>query len=117
MKGIVIVSRFWTNVFSAGRATGVTIFPFIFLRSRGLKADRILLQHERIHLQQALELAVLPFYVWYLVEFLVWFVQHGNFQQAYRSISFEKEAYDHEREMRYLQIRKCWAFFSYYKRS
>ena len=117
MKGVVIVSRFWTNLFSAGRADAVTIFPFIFVVSRSLKANKILMQHERIHLRQALELAVLPFYIWYLIEFLIRYYQYGNFQKAYRSISFELEAYGHEREMRYLKIRRCWAFFSYYRKS
>ena len=33
-----------------------------------------------------------------------------NHQQAYRSISFEKEAYQNENDMNYLKIRKRWAY-------
>lgn len=84
MKGKVIVSRFWTSFFSAGKASAVTIFPFIFLRNRQDKYDNTLINHERIHLAQAMELLVLPFYIWYLIEFFVHFVRYGNFQHAYK---------------------------------
>jgi hypothetical protein len=117
VKGFVIVSKFWTNMFSAGRAVAVTVFPFIFVSSQSLISDYVLLQHERIHIRQALELAVLPFYVWYLLEFIVRYCRCGNFQKAYRSISFEQEAYAHETEPHYLERRQCWAFLNYFKTS
>ena len=37
MKGKILVSRFWTKVFSFGKAEAITIFPFIFLKRAGLK--------------------------------------------------------------------------------
>ena len=34
--------------------TGVTVYPFVFLKHKGLKKDDILINHERIHLRQQL---------------------------------------------------------------
>ena len=36
-------------------------------------------------------------------------------QKAYREISFEQEAYDHEYDFNYLKIRKFWGFLKYWK--
>ena len=51
--------------------TGLTIYPFVFLKYRRLKADMTLINHERIHLRQQLELLVIPFYIIYVSEFLL----------------------------------------------
>jgi len=113
MKGKILVSRFWTKVFSFGKAEAITIFPFIILKRAGLKVDKFLLNHERIHLIQALELAVFPFYIWYLTEFLVRYIQHKNFDKAYRNISFEREAYTNQNNQNYLKQRRLWSFWRY----
>ena len=113
MKGKIFVSKFWTKVFSFGKAEAITIFPFIFLRRRNLKADSILLNHERIHLLQALELLILPFYVWYILEFGIRFIQFRDFDRAYRNISFEREAYGNQGNKNYLYERKLWSFWKY----
>ena len=64
---IVIVNRFLLRE----GFNGITLWPFIILRSNSLKNDPILLNHERIHLRQQLELLIVFFYVWYAVEFLL----------------------------------------------
>lgn len=110
MKGKIIVSRFWTRFFSGGKASAVTIFPFIFLLRSQDRSDQVLINHERIHLVQALELLVLPFYLWYLTEFLIRFIQCRNFHQAYMYIGFEREAFAHEHDLDYLNWRSLWAF-------
>lgn len=113
MKGKVIVSKFWTYVFSAGRASAVTIFPFILLRVKDLHTDKYLINHERIHLSQALELLVFPFYTWYFIEFMIRYVQYRDFDKAYRNISFEREAYTNDQDLTYLTKRKLWSFRRY----
>lgn len=113
MKGIVIASRFWTNLFSARKARAITIFPFIFLVKKEDKQDKVLINHERIHLAQALELLVIPFYLLYLTEFLFRFLIAFNFNKAYYSISFEKEAFANEQDLSYLRNRKLWRFWKY----
>jgi len=110
---MIIVSRFWTNLFSCGKANAITIYPFIFLKSTSFKQKEELIRHERIHLRQALELGILFFYLWYLIEFTLRFIQFKDFDKAYRRISFEREAYDKEGELDYLSRRKFWAFWRY----
>ncbi|WP_241791053.1 hypothetical protein [Sphingobacterium rhinopitheci] len=114
MKGIIIISKFWTGLFSFKKANGVTIFPFIFFSEESLVADKVLINHERIHIQQALEMMILPFYSLYLIEFLIRYIHCRSFNKAYRSISFEKEAYLNQYNLHYLSIRKRWAFIKYF---
>lgn len=81
----------------------ITIFPFIILRSDA-KPDAVLINHERIHLRQQLELLVIPFYIWYLIEY---------FAVGYFSNIFELEAYDNEKNLDYLKSRKLFSFTKY----
>ncbi|WP_201288630.1 hypothetical protein [Sphingobacterium composti Ten et al. 2007 non Yoo et al. 2007] len=113
MKGKIFISKFWTKVFSIGKADAITIFPFIFLRTPNQKYDKILLNHERIHIAQALELFVIPFYIWYLLEFLIRFLKYRNFDKAYLNICFEREAYANQNDKYYLYNRKLWSFLRY----
>lgn len=113
MKGRLLVSKFWTRLFSFGKADAITIFPFILLRRKGMKSDEILLNHERIHLSQALELFIFPFYIWYLFEFFVRLIQYCSFDLAYQNISFEREAFANQMDKDYLKKRKLWDFLKY----
>lgn len=95
---------------------GLTLYPFIFLKNEKLKFDAVLLNHERIHLMQQLELLILPFYLCYGLEFVVRFVHYKNWSTAYRNISFEKEAYENEKNLYYLKTR-CWlGFIKYFRK-
>ena len=92
---------------------GLTVFPFIFLKYEHLKSDTILMNHERIHLRQQLEFLILPFFLIYTTEFLIRLIVLRNWKRAYRSISFEKEAYANERNLTYLKSRPFWSFLTY----
>src|SRR5690554_4482723 len=100
--GIVIVSHYWTRVLSAGRAEAITLFPFVFVKQAYSKWNKTLLNHEAIHIKQAIELLVIPFYLWYMVEFLWHLMRCRNMDKAYRRISFEREAYLNEHNLSYL---------------
>jgi hypothetical protein len=93
--------------------TGITIFPFIFLKDEGLKYDKRLINHEAIHLKQQLELLIIPFYLFYSTEFLIRLFRYKNRHKAYRNISFEREAYANEFHLDYLKQRSFWAFLKY----
>ena len=93
--------------------SGLTLFPFVLLKYNKLKTDYVLINHERIHLRQQLELLILPFYVLYLLEFLVRLCQYENWHLAYRNISFEREAYSKEKDLEYLKSRSFWNFINY----
>ena len=90
--------------------SGISIFPFVILRTSEMKKNRILLNHEKIHLRQQLELLVFPFYVIYVLEFLFRLIQYKKWDLAYRNISFEREAYCNEQNLSYLKSRKFWQF-------
>ena len=62
--------------------------------------------HERIHAVQQKELLYLPFFVWYVIEWLILLVIYRDGKKAYRNIRFEKEAYNHQNDLDYLKKRK-----------
>lgn len=76
----------------------------------GVYLSQELINHERIHTAQLLEMGIIGFYVWYLVEWLVRLLQRGN---AYRKISFEREAYENQRDLDYLKERRHYAWRHY----
>lgn len=98
------------------RINGLTLFPFIFINSNNVGYmnqsyyDR-LINHELIHIKQQIELLVLPFYLWYLLEwFFNLFIFNFNAEYAYRYISFEIEAYKNDNDLNYLNKRKMFGF-------
>ena len=92
---------------------GLTVFPFVFLKHRIDKENEVFVNHERIHLHQQLELLIIPFFIWYFLEFLLRLIQYGNIDLAYRNISFEREAYANEKDLDYLNQRTFWRFLKY----
>lgn len=93
---------------------GITIFPFILIKNKQLKFDEVLINHEKIHLRQQLEMLVIPFFLIYLIEFGARLLQFRNWNLAYRNISFEREAYANEKDPEYLSSRPFWKVFSYF---
>lgn len=83
----------------------LAFWPFIFVASNTI-IDDVLINHERIHLRQQIEMLIIPFYVWYLIEF---------YRRGYWNISFEKEAYSNEKNLTYLKKRRIFAFLKYLK--
>ncbi len=93
---------------------GIALFPFIILNSKlSLERQETLINHEKIHLRQQLELLVLPFYILYLANYLINLFIYKNHQKAYRNIIFEKEAFENEKRNDYLKSRKIWAFINF----
>lgn len=92
---------------------GLSLWPFIFLKNGSLKQDNVLINHEKIHLRQQKELLILPFYILYLIEWLLRTVWYLDSYRAYQNISFEREAYLHENELEYLSKRKSFSFIKY----
>lgn len=96
------------------KINGITLFPFIFLRKPEDKTNAVLINHEKIHLRQQLELLVIFFYLWYVIEYYYWYFKLRDSYLAYKFISFEREAYAQEGDLRYLQKRKLWNFRYYF---
>lgn len=97
----------------SGRFKGISLWPFVIVETKALKADKAFINHEKIHLRQQLELLVLFFYIWYFLEFLIRYFKYGNSLRAYRNISLEREAYRRENDLHYLHHRPFWAFLKF----
>ncbi len=95
------------------RANGMAIFPFLLVKYK--KPSKILINHERIHFRQQLEMLILPFYVCYILEYLIFRLKGKSPNQAYMSISFEREAYANDNDLGYLKRRRFWGFWQYLK--
>ena len=96
---------------------GLSLWPFIFVKEGVLKKDMVLINHEKIHLKQQLELFILPFYLWYVGEWLFRTLLYLDSYRAYQNISFEREAYAKEKDLNYTQQRKPYSFLNYIFRS
>lgn len=94
---------------------GLAIYPFILLKNKSLKSNLLIINHEKIHLKQQLELLWIFFFIWYGLEFLVRYIQLKDANMAYKNISFEKEAYTNELNLNYLNDRKLFSFLKYLK--
>lgn len=105
----VLVNR-W---FFSKKFNGIALWPFILVKSRDYKRDTVFINHEKIHLRQQLEMLIIPFYIWYGLEFLIRLLKYKDRYQAYRNISFEREAYQNEKDLDYLKRRSFWRFFLY----
>ncbi|MCP1994900.1 hypothetical protein [Flavobacterium sp. HSC-61S13] len=92
---------------------GITIYPYIIFKKEASREDVILIAHEKIHIKQQLELLVIFFYIWYAVEFLIKIIQLKDKGKAYRAISFEREAYQHQADLNYLAHRNFASFLKY----
>ncbi|WP_172279786.1 hypothetical protein [Chryseobacterium sp. LAM-KRS1] len=95
------------------KINGIALFPFIFVRKPEDKENNVLINHEKIHLRQQLELLIIFFYIFYVIEYYYHFFRLKDAYLAYRSISFEKEAYAMEDDGGYLKSRKLWSFWNY----
>lgn len=107
------IKGFLLNVPSL-RVDGMALFPFILSKRKA--PSEVFLNHERIHLKQQLELGLVIFYVWYVVEYLIRYVQFRKHYLAYLHISFEREAYTHERDLGYLKKRRFCAWWKYLRK-
>lgn len=64
------------------------------------------LNHELIHTAQARELFYIPFYIWYILEWVILVICYKDKMKAYYKVRFEREAYLHQKDLKYLKKRK-----------
>ena len=89
-----------------GEVGGFALLPFIIVASEEFNNHKVLINHEKIHLRQQLELLFVIFTVWYIIEFR---------KKGYMSICFEREAYANQFNLDYLKTRPLFAFYKYRK--
>ena len=92
--------------------TAVNLMGVLFVRP-GVYLSNELMNHERIHSAQQREMLFVFFFIAYFFEWMIRLPMRGN---AYRNISFEREAYANQRNMNYLKTRPLYAWRRYFKR-
>ena len=111
MKPKVIYSdKFLNSISLFMRIGGISIFPFIILREKyqGTVRGEQIVNHETIHFQQQLELLVIPFYILYVLNFIINLCTMNP--TPYKNILFEKEAFYNENNLEYLETRKRYSW-------
>ena len=101
------------SLFKNTKISAITLFPVILLRRPEDRYDKTLINHEKIHLRQQLELLIIFFYLWYVIEYYFWYFRLKDSFLAYKYISFEREAFAMEDDHDYLKTRKLWSFWKY----
>ena len=97
-----------TRLAPGGHVIAITLFGLVLTRNKG-RVDKYVLNHELIHCQQQREWLYLPFFIIYVAEWLWYLIKYRNHDKAYRSISFEREAYANEKNLNYLRDRPIYA--------
>lgn len=100
-----------TKLFPQGYKA-ITIGPFVITKSHTV-LNLVDLQHEDIHWSQEKEMLILLFLVWYVIEFIIRLCIYGNWDRAYRNISFEQEAYNNQNTTDYIKTRKHYNWIKY----
>lgn len=96
----------------------INLFGVLFVRKNVVLSDaryQRMIRHETTHTKQMKELLYLPFYVLYVLEWLVRLVMYREARKAYRNISFEREAYANQDNVFYNAGRNRYAFLRYIK--
>lgn len=107
----------------------INLFGVLFVRQEYAKngLTKSTINHESIHTKQIQELGYIFFYILYFLEWLIkipfsWFIKkpRGVSNWAYKSISFEQEAFYNSKNYDYLETRKHYSWskniFKMYKK-
>lgn len=97
------------------KVNGMALFPFILVKLEKSRFDEVMIRHEIIHLRQQVELLVLPFYFFYLINYLYNRLVYADHHEAYMNIIFEREAYANDAAPDYLKRRKLFSWLKYFK--
>lgn len=101
------------------RIGGITLWPYIILREyyvndpRFINRGKEVVRHESIHIKQQEEMLILPFYVWYGIEWFIKSIRYLSFKKGYEKISFEQEAKKNEKKKTYLKNRKHYSWLKF----
>jgi hypothetical protein len=111
-----IVSEKLLYVLSFGnkKVVAIALWPIIVFKSDKIKNDPVVNNHEKIHHRQQLELLLIPYYVWYFIEYWIGMFRYRfRHQKAYLNVSFEKEAFRFENDLNYLKFRRFLASYKF----
>ncbi len=95
-----------------GDYAAINLFGVIVAK-KGVRMKGTDINHELIHSRQQVEMLWIFFYLWYGVEWLIKLMIYRRSHLAYHNISFEREAYQNQHDLRYLRNRRPFAFIHY----
>jgi hypothetical protein len=90
--------------------SAITLYPFGVYIQPGMDISEVTIRHEVTHLLQQREMLVIPFYIWYYLE---WLIRRPFDTDAYFHLSFEQEAYKNDTSITYNQTRKHYSWLKY----
>lgn len=104
----------YSKIFPFKGFSAMTFFGCILRREeyRDKPVNPVTYNHEKIHIAQAYDFHIgfCGYFIFYILYFIEWLIKlfAAKFQNhtAYRSISFEQEAYANEKDMEYIDNRK-----------
>lgn len=112
----------YNNVIPFKGYKAVNVFGIIFVR-KGSTMGVTDFNHEAIHTAQMDDFVMgfpwlriiggIFFYVIYAIEFIIRLIQYLGWKEAYRNISFEREAFANENDAEYLDNRRQYAWADY----
>ncbi|MDD4698286.1 MAG: hypothetical protein PHR52_12220 [Fermentimonas sp.] len=91
----------------------INLLGIVFAGKQYFPLDKRTINHESIHSRQMLELFIVGFYIWYIFEWVLKLIIYKNRYKAYKNIGFEREAYDNDSNINYLNKRKIFSFIIY----
>ena len=94
----------------------INLFGILFVRN-DKEINEYVINHETIHTEQMKYMLYIFFYIWYVIEWLIKLFVYLNGSEAYKNISFEREAYENQRNLAYPRWRKPYAWFKYIKKT
>lgn len=110
----------WNRILPFQGFLAMSVGPWIFARKEYQKQglSKYTINHESLHWEQQKDFFIpvigsIVFYLWYLVEWILKlpFTLFGY--DAYRSISFEQEAYNYQYNLDYIKTRKKFNWLQY----
>lgn len=113
MKPTIKKKNWLIKLITCENIVGIALAPFgIYLREDFFNEQNAkTINHEKIHWKQQVELLIIFFYIIYFIEWAIrLFINFGN---AYRSISFEREAFANDENKEYLISRKPFSWLKY----
>lgn len=108
------LKRIYSNIIPFKGYLALTFYPWVFIKKG--KEERFtprVERHETTHALQQIETLWVIFLLLYAVEYLIKLLFTFSHRRAYKSISFEQEAYEHELEISYNDVRRHYDWVQY----
>jgi hypothetical protein len=111
---MIILRNKMTGLILPGRFPAMCIWPFLIIRpEKEIPSISEILNHERMHGRQQLEMAWIFFFLWYMIEFFIRLLIYRDSLRAYRSLAHEREAYSNDSDPEYYKTRKLYSWIKY----